>query len=100
MSCDAVYALLAHCLWGTQCTPGVTALARDGGCDEQKEKAEKAPEAECREKPLPPLLVQIGGKGLFNPQKGNFLDEPHHARITEVKQIQGDDNIKTNTNKS
>ena len=65
----------------------------------EKEKAEKAPKTECREKPLPPLLTQIGGKGLFNPQKRYFLDEPHHARIAKIEQIQGDDNIKTNADK-
>ena len=100
MSCHAVYALLAHCLWGTQCTPGVTALARDGGCECRERKSRESPRNRMPGKSLPPLLAQIGGKGLFNPQKRNFLDEPHHARITEVKQIQGDDNIKTNTNES
>ena len=65
----------------------------------EKEKAEKAPKAKCREKPLPPLLAQIGGKGLFNPQKRNFLDEPHHTGITKVKQIQRNDNIQTDTDK-
>lgn len=44
-------------------------------------------------KPLPPLLAQIGGKGLFNPQKRNFLNEPHHAGITKVEQIQGYNNV-------
>ena len=66
----------------------------------EKEKAEKAPEAECPEKPLPPLLAQIGGKGLFNPQKRNFLHKPHHAGIAEIEQIQSYDNVKTDTDKS
>ena len=67
-----------------------------GNASVEKEKAGKAPEAKCQEKPLPPLLTQVGGKELFDPQKRNFLDEPHHTRITKVEQIQGDDNIKTN----
>ena len=66
----------------------------------EKEKAGKAPEAECPEKPLPPLLAQIGGKELFNPQKGNFLNEPHHTGIPKIEQIQSYNNIKTDTNKS
>ena len=66
----------------------------------EKEKAGKTPEAECPEKPLPPLLAQIGGKGLFNPQKRNFLDEPHHATITEIEQVQRYNDIKTNANGS
>ena len=53
----------------------------------------------ARIKPLPPSLTRIGGKGLFNPQKRYFLDEPHHARIAKIEQIQGDDNIKTNADK-
>ena len=65
----------------------------------EKEKAEKAPKTECREKPLPPLLAQIGGKGLFNPQKRNFLNEPHHTGIAKVEQIQSYDNIQTDTDK-
>ena len=68
--------------------------------DVEKEKAGKPPKAECRERPLPPLLAQIGGKGLFNPQKRNFLDEPHHAGIAKIEQIQRNDNIQTDTDKS
>ena len=65
----------------------------------EKEKAEKTPGAEYPEKPLPPLLAQIGGKELFNPQKRNFLNEPHHTRITKIEQIQRNDNIQTDTDK-
>ena len=70
-----------------------------GDAGVEKEKAGKAPEAKCPEKPLPPLLAQIGGKGLFNPQKRNFLDEPHHAGIAKIEQIQRNDNIQTDTDK-
>ena len=70
-----------------------------GDAGVEKEKAEKTPKAEWPEKPLPPLLTQIGGKGLFNPQKRNFLNEPHHAGITKIEQIQGNDNIKADTDK-
>ena len=58
-----------------------------GDASVKNEEAEKAPGAKCREKPLPPLLTLTGGKGLFNPQKRDFLYEPHHAGITEIKQI-------------
>ena len=71
---------------------------RGCGCRERKE--EKTPGAERPEKPLPPLLTQIGGKGLFNPQKRNFLNNPHCNRITKIKQIQRNNNIQTDTNKS
>ena len=64
-----------------------------------KIKKEK-PRKQGGKKPLPPLLAQIGGKGLFNPQKRNFLYEPHHTGITKVKQVQRYNNVKTNANKS
>lgn len=77
----------------------VPLLHGTGEAGVEKEKANKAPEAECREKPLPPLLAQIGGKGLFNPQKRNFLYKPHHTGIAKIEQIQRNDNIQTYTNK-
>ena len=81
-----------HTGWGRSCTGRETRV--------EKEKAKKTPKTECPEKPLPPLLAQIGGKGLFNPQKRNFLDEPHHAGIAEIKQVQRNDNIQTDADKS
>ena len=72
---------------------------RDGGSGCRKKKQRRPREQNAQEKPLPPLLAQIGGKGLFNPQKMNFLDEPHHTRITKVEQIQSDDDIKANADK-
>ena len=100
VSCDATNALLAHCLRGHNAHRAGLLLHGTGDASVEKEKTGKTPEAECREKPLPPLLAQIGGKGLFNPQKGNFLNEPHHTGIRKVKQVQRYDNIKTNANGS
>ena len=61
-SCDATHALLAHCLRGTQCTPGGAALARDEGCGCRERKSREVPGSRMPGKAFAPVACANRGQ--------------------------------------